>query len=293
MAGSGLIAIKRRIKSVTSTQKITKAMGLVATAKLRKTRSKLEFLDSFYKSFNVTMDRVLDNHKGHNIFKSGNGVERKLYIIITSDSGLCGAFNGNVIKRTEEKLKNNYKDNIIIVAGQKGSSYFNKTGYEIKTEYNDMADIPNLRDVNKIFNTAIEMYLKNEVGEINVIYTEFISPIKQSVNVERILPLKPLANTDNGYEDDNELSTGEYVEFEPDCDSLLNSIINLYLKQKILKFMTHSKTSEQAIRMSAMDGATKNANDLLDKLKLKYNRIRQGAITQEISEIVGGSEAQK
>lgn len=291
MAGSGLIAIKRRIKSITSTQKITKAMGLVATAKLRKTRVKLEFLDSFYNSFNMTMEEVLDNEHGYDLFKSGNGVERKLYIVLTSDSGLCGGFNGNILKKAEEYLKHNTKDNIIIVAGQKGSSYFNKSDYEVKTEYVNVADVPSLKDVNEISNTALKMYLDGEIGEVNVLYTEFVSSAKQEIRIEKVLPLGKSKNAED--DDDFELYNGKYVEFEPKTDTLLHSIINLYLKESILKFMTHSKTSEQAIRMSSMDGATKNASDLLENLKLKYNRMRQGAITQEISEIVGGSEAQK
>lgn len=289
MAGSGLIAIKRRIKSVTSTKKITKAMGLVATAKLRKVKGKIEFLDSFYDSINSTMEKVLDNHTGVNIYKSGNEDKHKLYIILTSDSGLCGSFNGNVLKKAEEELANDYNNNYVIVAGQKGSNYFKKTKYDVKFNYNNISDVPELKDVNGIFNTALQMYINNEVGQINIIYTKFISQAKQEVIVEKLLPLKDSSKDDN----QDDFVSGDYVEFQPDTDKLLNGIVNLYLKQKILDFMTHSKTSEQAIKMSAMDGATKNANELLDKLKLEYNRMRQGAITQEISEIVGGSEAQK
>lgn len=289
MAGSGLIAIKRRIKSITSTQKITKAMGLVATAKLKKTRDKLEFLDSFYNSFNTTMEMVLDNHEeGYNVYISGNESKRKLYIILTSDSGLCGGFNTNLFKAAEEELKRDVDDNVVIVSGQKGSAYFKKTNYAVKAQYINVSDIPDLKDVDDITNDALGMYLNNEVGEVNVIYTEFISQMKQEIRIEKLLPLREEKTNDNIH-----LDSEGYVEIEPKADELIHSVIKLYLKQKILKFMTHSKTSEQAIRMSAMDGATKNANELLDNLKLMFNRMRQGAITQEITEIVGGSEAQK
>lgn len=253
MAGSGLIAIKRRIKSVTSTQKITKAMGLVATAKLRKVKGKIEFLDSFYNSINSTMEKVLDNHTEDNIYKSGNEDKHKLYIILTSDSGLCGSFNGNVLKKAEEELANDYNNNYVIVAGQKGSNYFKKTKYDVKFNYNDISDVPELKDVNEIFNTALQMYINNKVGQINIIYTKFISQAKQEVIVEKLLPLKDSSKND----DQEDFVSGDYVEFQPDTDNLLNGIVNLYLKQKILDFMTHSKTSEQAIKMSAMDGATK------------------------------------
>lgn len=285
MAGSGLIGIKRRIKSVTNTKKITKAMGLVATAKLRKSREKLDINNNYYGSFEGIIKDLVDSHEGYNIYKSGNESSKKLYIIITSDSGLCGGFNGNIVNRTIDQLKMQDGDYSLNVAGEKGIAYFERFKFNINKKYVDISDLPTLKEARDISNDALGLYENGEVGEVILVYTRFISPVKQEVVFEKLLPLGAKSEDEYDYE--------KYIKFEPDIDSILNNAAPIYIKEKILNLMIHSKSSEQSTRMSAMDGATKNANDLLDKYKLQYNRMRQGAITQEISEIVGGAEAQK
>lgn len=285
MAGSGLIGIKRRIKSVTNTKKITKAMGLVATAKLRKSREKLDINNNYYDSFEGIIKDLVDSHEGYNIYKSGNESSKKLYIVITSDSGLCGGFNGNIVNRTIEQLKVQNGDYLLNVAGEKGIAYFERFKFNINKKYVDISDLPTLKEARDISNDALGIYENGEVGEVILVYTRFISPVKQEVVFDKLLPLGTKSEDEYDYE--------KYIKFEPDIDSILNNAAPIYIKEKILNLMIHSKSSEQSTRMSAMDGATKNANDLLDKYKLQYNRMRQGAITQEISEIVGGAEAQK
>lgn len=285
MAGSGLIGIKRRIKSVTNTKKITKAMGLVATAKLRKSREKLDINNNYYDSFEGIIKDLVDSHEGYNIYKSGNESSKKLYIVITSDSGLCGGFNGNIVNRTIDQLKVQNGDYLLNVAGEKGIAYFERFKFNINKKYVDISDLPTLKEARDISNDALGLYENGEVGEVILVYTRFISPVKQEVVFEKLLPLGTKSEDEYNYE--------KYIKFEPDIDSILNNAAPIYIKEKILNLMIHSKSSEQSTRMSAMDGATKNANDLLEKYKLQYNRMRQGAITQEISEIVGGAEAQK
>lgn len=285
MAGSGLIAIKRRIKSVSNTKKITKAMGLVATAKLRKSREKLDINNNYYDSFEGIIKDLVDSHEGYNIYKSGNESSKKLYIVITSDAGLCGGFNGNIVNRAIEELRIQKDNYLLHVAGEKGTAYFNRFKFNIDKQYIDISDLPSLKEARDISNDALALYESGEVGEVIVVYTRFISPVKQEVTFEKLLPLGTKNEDDYTYE--------SYIKFEPDLDTILNSAAPIYIKEKILNLMIHSKSSEQSTRMSAMDGATKNANELLDKYKLQYNRMRQGAITQEISEIVGGAEAQK
>ncbi|GLC28750.1 ATP synthase F1 subunit gamma [Clostridium omnivorum] len=285
MAGSGLIGIKRRIKSVTNTKKITKAMGLVATAKLRKSREKLDINNNYYDSFEGIIKDLVDSHEGYNIYKSGNESSKKLYIVITSDSGLCGGFNGNIVNRTIDQLKVQNGNYLLNVAGEKGIAYFERFKFNINKKYVDISDLPTLKEARDISNDALGLYENGEVGEVILVYTRFISPVKQEVVFEKLLPLGTKSEDEYNYE--------KYIKFEPDIDSILNNAAPIYIKEKILNLMIHSKSSEQSTRMSAMDGATKNANDLLDKYKLQYNRMRQGAITQEISEIVGGAEAQK
>lgn len=283
MAGAGLIAIRRRVKSVVNTRKITKAMGLVATSKLRKVREKLEINDQYYESFYKVILEIVENQEDRNIYVQGNGSKKRLYIVLTSDKGLCGGFNGAVIGKTLEELRKDRENSQIMMVGQKGRTYFNRIKQDTVAEYVEIPDIPSLKEAQMIGRHAIDMYLKKEVGEINVVYTQFYSTVKQVPTVVKLLPLEAQSGSfDKGL-----------TLFEPNPDSLLDAISTTYVSQAILHFMLHSKASEQGTRMSAMDGATKNADDLIEKLNLKYNRVRQGAITQEISEIVGGAEAQR
>jgi len=282
VAGLGLVAIKSRIKSVTNTQKITKAMGLVATSKLRKTREALDINSPYYDSLMAVLNESLKHHEISNAYKNGNGNKKKLYIIFTSDEGLCGSFNLNVLNKALEEVSKDKENSLLFILGEKGISFFNKYNYKIYKKYTDIPDVPTLGDSNTFAMDILNIYDNNEVGEVYAVYNKFLSTSKQEVTIEKILPL----------EDEGNYST-EYIEFEPEVDDFLDDIVPIYIRAKMLNLLIHSKCSEQSIRMAAMDGATKNANELLDKLKLQFNRMRQSAITQEISEIVGGAEAQK
>lgn len=286
MGGAGLVAIKRRIKSINNTKKITKAVGLVATSKLRKARQSLEINNIYYNYLKDIMDDVVrDVEFKDNVYIKGNYSKKKTFIALMSDSGLCGGFNGNVVAKTVQNISGDKENSLLIIVGQKGRTYFKKLGYDSIAEYVEIPDIPTIKEAKTIFDKAFRLYEEGQIGEVNVIYTEFISSVKQEVKVKRLLPIenKPI----------NPKKSNGYMEYEPQGREILENILNIYLKQTLLNLMLNSKTSEQGARMAAMDGATRNANDLLDKLNLKYNRIRQSVITQEISEIVGGAEAQK
>lgn len=285
MAGAGLIAIKRRIKSINNTKKITKAIGLVATSKLRKARQKLELNNAYYSSVNEIMNGILaDKNLEKGIYFKDNGVNKKLYIVITSDSGLCGGFNGNVIAKTLETISGDRENSVFITVGKKGRTYLKKFKIDSIAEFVEIPEIPTLKEVKAILEKALNLYMNKEISEINVVYTHFVSSVKQEAKVKKILPITMEENSEQ---------TSTFVEFEPDKNIVLEGISELYLKQTLLNLMLNSKTSEESARMTAMDGATSNANDLLDKLNLQYNRIRQSSITQEISEIVGGAQAQE
>jgi F-type H+-transporting ATPase subunit gamma len=286
VAGSGLLGIKRRIKSVTNTNKITKAMGLVATSKLRKTKAELEVNKLYSNSFTEILSDVLRNHDVPNVYRDGNSSKKKLYIVLSSDAGLCGAFNGNIVNKAVEEVSKDKENSVIMVIGARGISYFNRFNYDVSFKYIDIPDIPTLGDANEFAMAALELYDNAEVGQVSIVYAHFISQAKQEIVVETLLPLKEKAFAQTERKND-------FLVFEPGIDKVLTDLIPLYMRDKMLNCLLQSKSSEQATRMTAMDGATKNARQLLDKLKLQYNRMRQSAITQEITEIVGGAEAQK
>lgn len=279
---AGILVIKRRIKSVTSTKKITKAMGLIATSKIRKCRKNLESNQGYYNSFESIIKSVAEGIIGKSVYVNGNGSNKKLYIALTSDSGLCGGFNSAIVSATIEKIKADRENSLLMSVGQKGRTFFRRLEYDTVAEYVDISDEPKLKEAKTIAEHALDLYKNGEVGEVHVIYTKFISTARQSIVEDMVLPLKV-----------EKKIGGNSGEFEPQANELLEGTAFIHLKAQIFNFLLNSKASEQASRMSSMDSSTKNANDLLDDLKLKYNRIRQSAITSEINEIVSGAEALK
>lgn len=282
MGAAGLIEIKRRMKSVESTRKITKAMGLVATSKLRKVRKELVANEQYSKLCKEIVSEVVSNlPKGYESVYYNNSKGDKLYIVLTSDTGLCAGYNNNLavyLNSILSKDSNNYK---VIVVGSKGISYLNKYNIDTFSQFVDMSDIPTAKEISNIYNEVIYLYQKGEVSELNIVYTEFISPVKQEVKGLKVLPIGDASN-----------SNRRYI-IEPNEEEVFKSSIDMYLKSQLRRCMLSAKASEQSSRMTAMDGATENASDILQGLRVKFNRIRQSVITQEISEIVGGAEAQK
>lgn len=283
MGAAGLIEIKRRIKSIESTRKITKAMHLVSTSKLRKARKELNGNEEYYNLCKEILDTVISSmpeyYENPFLKKDSKNLD-KLYIVMTSDTGLCGGFNGNIANNLNEKIEDKSYAKIMVVGG-KGISYMKKYGFQTVQEYIDIPDIPTIKEVRRIYEDALYMFKNGEVSEVNVVYTEFKSPVQQNFKIEKLFPI-----------DVKNVKQEQFL-IEPNFEEVLNSSLDSYFKSKLRRAMLHSKVSEQSSRMSSMDGATKNANDILQSLNLKYNRIRQGMITQEISEIVGGAEAQK
>ncbi|MBU3136568.1 F0F1 ATP synthase subunit gamma [Clostridium gasigenes] len=283
MGAAGLIDIKRRIKSVESTRKITKAMGLVATSKLRKSRKELTSSEEHYSLCEDIVNElmgVIPEDFDNPYLKSKGKTSDKLYIVMASDMGLCGGFNGNVANNLNLFIKDKDRAKVIIV-GSKGISYMNRYKFDVVGQYVEISDIPTVREIKAIYQDALYMFKKGDICEVNIVYTKFISPMKQEVKIDKLLPM-----------DRTKGNNGNFL-IEPSMDEVLNSSLDVYFKSRLRRSMLHSKASEQSYRMTAMNGATQNADDILKALKIKFNRIRQSAITQEISEIVGGAAAQK
>ena len=284
MGTAGLIDIKRRIKSVESTRKITKAMGLVSTSKLKKARKELLIDEENLKLNEEIFNKItslMDEEYDSIYFKNNSDIATKLYIVVTSDTGLCGGFNGNVANYVKENLSQEKENIKLIVLGSKGTMYMKKLGFTNTLELVELSDLPTIKEVRAVYQRARHLYVTGQVSEINVVYTEFISPMKQKVTVDKILPLERKG------------VVAKEAVIEPNIEYVLDVALERYIRSKLRRDLLHSKVSEQSARRDAMDSATRNANELIRSLNLQYNRIRQTMITQEISEIVGGAEAQK
>lgn len=282
MAGVGLIDLKRRIKSVVSTQKITKAMGLVATVKYKTARMNLEKYKPYYEELSESMTRLLAVEGASNFdYCKSNEEKKDMYIIITSDTGLCGSYNSNVINSVVNEIKRKENAEFILI-GHKGKNYFKSGNYEIVDSFANNSVTPYFKDISEIMEKGRKYFIEGSIKSLNIVYTKFYNSAKQTVEIMKVLPLNAVEN-----EDEN------YTLFEPSYNDIQNYMIPKYLHSVMYYTISNSIASEYAIRMNSMDNANKNASEILAKLKTLYNRIRQGAITQEITEIVSGAEALK
>lgn len=282
----GMQEIKRRIKSVESTKKITKAMELVATSKLRKTRNQLEQSKPYYSEVAKTVAELLANCKGNNdsaYLKENKDVTKEAYIVIASSLGLCGGYNANVFKEIKGVIK---ADDYVYSIGSKASSYLKKNHQGITdTKFEDLNTTFNFKDVTRLVTELTNMYCNQEISKIKIVYTEFINNLTFKPRIVTLLPI------DADSFEDIELSKKETL-FEPGPEEVLNSLIPMYLQAVIYGYIIESVTSENASRRTSMENATDNADELTEQLLLKYNQARQTAITNEISEIVAGANAQ-
>ena len=275
--------IKRRIKSVESTMKITKAMQLVATSKLRKTRNELDELKPYYNTVMSTVAEILQNNKGiENAYMRENSCEKDAYIVITSSLGLCGGYNSNVLKLATSCIR---EQDEIYVIGNKGVSYLSKRYSDINQFYAHLGATKNFNSVVRLVGELTTQYKAHEIGKIHIIYTEFINNLTFKPQKVTLLPVDPSAF-------DNIEVSNQYTIFEPSADEVLNELIPMYLQSMIYGYIVESVTSENASRSTSMENATDNAEELIEGLLLKYNQARQSAITNEIIEVVAGANVE-
>lgn len=272
-------AIKRRIKSVESTKKITKAMELVASSKLRKTRKQLNELKPYYTEVQNTVASILKSNEGklNNIYLNNN-IDKEAYIIITSSLGLCGSYNANINKLISNTINN---DDLIYIIGSKGASYLNSLNISYNSNYLDLCNTLEFKEVIKLVSELNSLYKQERITSIKIIYTSFINNLKFIPKVITLLPI----NIDDFK--DIEV-TNKYTIFEPNSNEVLNNLIPIYLQSVIYGYLVESVTSENASRRTSMENASDNAEELIDELVLKYNQARQTNITNEISEIIAG-----
>ena len=281
---SNMQSIKRRIKSVESTKKITKAMQLVATSKLRKTRNQLEELKPYYSKVQETVAEILASNQGmiDNPYLKANPKGKNVYIVITSSLGLCGGYNANVLKTVDQTIQ---EGDLIYMIGSKGAGHLNHHQIEYNHDYLNLNSTLDFREVVRLVGELTKMYRNHEISKIKIIYTEFVNNLTFTPRVIDLLPV-------DVKEFDNIEVTQKFTIFEPSPSEVLNHLIPMYLQSIIYGYLVESVTSENASRRTSMENATDNAQDLIEDLLLKYNQARQTAITNEISEIVAGANAQ-
>lgn len=277
--------IKRRKVSVTSTQQITKAMNLVATAKLQRAKAEAEATRPYFQTIHKTISSILAQTTGvsHPFLEQRDG-NRNLYVVITSNRGLAGGYNSNVGKLVVNHEGAN-GDAKIIAVGKRGAEYLRKRQMEIHSTHNEMLDNPGYNHAMQLGDEILELYLNNEVDNVYLVYTHFQSALTQEPMLMKVIPAEA------GEFDDEEEENSSVMSFEPSPEDVLEQILPKYVSSLIYGALKESVASEHGARMTAMDSATKNATEMIDKLSLQYNRARQSAITQEITEIVGGAEA--
>ena len=287
--------IRNRISSIENTQQITKAMKMVAAAKLRKAQQRMLATRPYANKIQSVVGRLVDGSGSDNILlRQPESTDRVLMIVIGSDRGLCGAFNNNLFKVVEEKISTQYAEFQdqgkldIITVGRKADAFFKKRKYKVTGSNVGFFDKLNYEETAEIMENAIAWFSKGSYDKVVLAYNEFKSVIAQNRLVDEVLPIKPEKLI--GDKDETGAGNDDYI-FEPDTETILRDILPAHLNMQLWRAVLESNASEQGARMAAMDNATENAKELRDDLKLKYNQARQSAITTEISEIVSGAAA--
>lgn len=283
--------IKRRKESIQSTGQITKAMKLVATVKLQKTKGKAEATKPYFNRMFETVNSILSKsgNLSHPYLQSGTS-KKKAIIIITSNRGLAGGYNSNMIKLiTNSSISK--EDTVIYAIGRKGKETLQRRGYTIKEEYSDVINEPLYSDATRIGADVLEAFVNNEVGEIYLAYTVFKNTVTQIPTMVKLLPVDKDKIKEQSEHSENSIDKLTPMNYEPEAEEALDVIIPKYMNSIIYGALVESVASENGARMQAMDSATNNAEDMIADLSLKYNRARQGSITQELTEIVAGASA--
>jgi F-type H+-transporting ATPase subunit gamma len=297
--------IKRRIRSVQNTQKITQAMRLVAAAKVKKAEAKVKASRPFSNELAKSFERLLASKPNiHNvIIKTEKAItnypallkQRELktvgILVVTSDRGLAGAYNANVVRRTIARIQELKRNNInvkLFIIGSKGLAALKKENVDIAENYVKMPAIPTAGAANIVAEDIAEYYVKEEIDRIEIITTHFKSMLSFDVQLWEILPVV----IEPEIKREEEIVHRAEMLFEPNPELILQNIVPLYLSNRVYQAMTEASASELAARMTAMSSATNNANDMIQYLTLVYNKARQASITQEILEVVSGAQAQ-
>lgn len=283
MASANMKDIKRRIKSVESTMQITKAMGLVASSKLRRAREKSEKAKSYFDVLYETMHEITSENKTfESMFNKKNQSNNVLMIVIAGDRGLAGGFNANVLRLAQNRYNelSLSKNVIILPIGKKAVEYFEKRDFKIMSKYYNIAESVDIYEVASISDRVVEAFIAGKIDRIELAFTNYVSSLVQKEKCISVLPI------------DNSGETGKsntQTTYEPSAEEVFSMLIPQYFSGMLYGAIVDSFSAELAARRIAMDSASDNALEMIDNLSLIYNRARQNTITQEITEIVGGA----
>ena len=283
--------IKNKIAAVRKTRQITRAMNMVAAARLRSTQGKMENFEPYAIKFAEVLGNLAEriDREVHPLLMRKERISRVELLHFTADRGLCGSFNMNLILRAEKWLREQKDSGVecsLTVVGKKGRDYFRKTGASVTNAYTNIYGSVNISFVNKMTSGFITRFLADEVDEVYMAYSRFVSLAKQEPMLVKLLPIEPPRMEEGGE------TRAEYL-YEPSADALLIELLPKHISVQILNAFLQQETSEHAARMAAMDNATKNCSELIDNLTLVFNKARQAAITAELMDIIGGERRAK
>ncbi|SDK15056.1 F0F1 ATP synthase subunit gamma [Sediminibacillus albus] len=280
--------IQNRINSTKKTKQITNAMQMVSASKLNKAEQNAKSFVPYSDKIQEVVASIANSGEDSNHpMLQAREVKKTAYFVITSDRGLAGAYNSSILRKVYRTIQERHQSTdeyTVIAVGRVGRDFFAKRGMPIAREITGLADQPDFADIKDLTSETVQMYLDEEIDELNIYYNHYVSAISQEVSAKKLLPLTDVSA------EGKQLSTYEY---EPNQEEILEALLPQYAESLLYGALLDGKASEHAARMTAMQSATDNANDLIDDLSLSYNRARQAAITQEITEIVGGAAAQE
>ncbi|BCE03635.1 F0F1 ATP synthase subunit gamma [Marinicellulosiphila megalodicopiae] len=279
--------IRTKIGSIQNTRKITSAMEMVAASKMRKAQDRMSATKPYAEKVRGVIGHLAQaNPEYQHIYMNERDVKRVGYIVVSSDRGLCGGLNINLFKAVNKQIvdwKAKDVEASLCSIGSKGATFFKTLGFNIEASSTGLGDRPELQDIIGSVRVMLDAYTEGKIDRLYVVFNEFVNTMTQTPNIQQLLPLQ-------ASEDDSASHIWDYM-YEPDAKPLLDGLLTRFVESQVYQAVVENIASEQASRMMAMKSATDNAGDMIDELELIYNKARQAAITQEISEIVSGAAA--
>ena len=295
---ASLRKIRRRIRSVRNISQVTRAMQMVAAAKMRRAQEQVLATRPYSEKAWAVLLHLASQPVAagglHPLLLHRPEVRVVDVVLMTSDRGLCGAYNQNIIRAALQFMANCGKTTRVVTVGRRGRDFMNRYGYYIVAEFTDLPPRPHLLDVTPIARTAIDDFLSGQADEVYLAYTNFINTLNQKPVIRRLLPIRPFSNNARGAETEAAppAAVGEYI-YEPDPATILDMVLPRFTELQVYQALLESLASEHSARMVSMRNATENALELLTDLQLTYNQARQATITKEMLDIAGGAEAMR